>query len=809
MPQEPLGGREELPREAHVLQLVVRDHARRQLVERVDLGAREGEQDRRVGGDHELRALVDEVAEHRQEAELALRRERRLGLVEQVEAARHETRPEEPEEALPVRVGVEVDAVAPLHVAERRAERPLRQAERVRGPVVARVVGLERRELGEHGRAHLREPLRVAEEVLGAQEEAARRAGAAPGEPHAPGEGARARERRVGGQVVAPDRRQPRGGRDRLEPRRLARPVLADEAGDRRAEGDRARGAHRRNGERVGRGGAGAGRGEGDGEEHGGRPLRVVCCVFGAHRAAGDRRWPPTNKQHATAVRHASADRLPRPRGGGAARPAAPAPPAARPRGGAAAAARRAARPARAAGGGAAGGAAGARGVARGAVGDARRRAAGAVAYGGRAARQHGARGGGGARPARAALRGHAAAGVDGGERRRGAAAAAGAAAARRPGRGVAGGAAAPDLPGHALGAAVDVPLRGARRRGGAHRGPVRARGREVPARRLPAAHAGAHRAGRRPRAARAAPLPARPRGRDRRQVHPPRRGDVRLRAHVRAGGGRVLRGGGARRPPPERRGGGRARLRDGAPRDPRVAAHLLRLPERRAARAQGDARGGAGARDPGRDRGARRAVRAVLGLVREGRHPPRQRGPPVRRERAAGGEGARRLRRGGRRPRGRRGAARGGARRVARFTTEDTEDTENGGDSGASRRGHRVVRAHRRLLACPLCVLRVLRGEPPGPGLRAPPPPRGVRRAPSCGQAAGRLPLPHRPCASPALSPSPPSWRPSPPPPTRSAPRGTPRTGGPTPSSTATRPTRGWSGSRPTPRGRSTRRPS
>ena len=68
--------------------------------------------------DDELGILRDHVLDHRNEAELAQRGERRFGLVEQIESSRNKAGAEQLQEALPVRVGVEVHAVSALERVE-------------------------------------------------------------------------------------------------------------------------------------------------------------------------------------------------------------------------------------------------------------------------------------------------------------------------------------------------------------------------------------------------------------------------------------------------------------------------------------------------------------------------------------------------------------------------------------------------------------------------------------------------------------------------------------------------------------------
>src|SRR5437867_1803845 len=76
-------------RTPHAIEIVIRDHLHGHPIEGIDLCVREREQQRRMRRNDELRILRDHVADHREEGELALRRERRLRLVQQVQAAGH------------------------------------------------------------------------------------------------------------------------------------------------------------------------------------------------------------------------------------------------------------------------------------------------------------------------------------------------------------------------------------------------------------------------------------------------------------------------------------------------------------------------------------------------------------------------------------------------------------------------------------------------------------------------------------------------------------------------------------------------
>ena len=76
-------------------------------------------------------SVLDHVADHRHERQLALRRQRRFRFVQQIQSVRHEPRLKQLEKALSVRILVEVHAVPLFHVGERRGERTLREPSRI------------------------------------------------------------------------------------------------------------------------------------------------------------------------------------------------------------------------------------------------------------------------------------------------------------------------------------------------------------------------------------------------------------------------------------------------------------------------------------------------------------------------------------------------------------------------------------------------------------------------------------------------------------------------------------------------------
>src|SRR2546421_3243500 len=127
-PQKRRGIVQERPRQDHVIQVPVRDRPDWETVEAVNGRAGEREQDGRVRRDDELRVALDQIEQDREQAELVLRGEGGLGLVQQIEPAWHEASLEQIEERLPMRAPVRIPSVAALHVAERRARRTDRKS---------------------------------------------------------------------------------------------------------------------------------------------------------------------------------------------------------------------------------------------------------------------------------------------------------------------------------------------------------------------------------------------------------------------------------------------------------------------------------------------------------------------------------------------------------------------------------------------------------------------------------------------------------------------------------------------------------
>ena len=160
------------------------------------------------------------------ETELALRRKRRFGLVENVQATRYEAGSEQLEKALAVRVRVEVHSIALLERSERLCRRTARKAARPRRPIS--ILHVDLRQSGLHLRTQPCDVLREPEEVLGPQEEALVRA-PRPCKSETIGERSLGRERSVIPNGLAAYGWQADGRRNSLQQGRLAGPVLANE----------------------------------------------------------------------------------------------------------------------------------------------------------------------------------------------------------------------------------------------------------------------------------------------------------------------------------------------------------------------------------------------------------------------------------------------------------------------------------------------------------------------------------------------------------------------------------------------------
>ena len=187
--------------------------------------------------DDELRVLRDHVRDHRHQPELALGAQRRLRLVQQVEPARNEPRLEEPQEALAVRVGVEVHAVplAPSPPATGApdpspAPSPRRIDPRTRPPAPPGAAGTRSASADSRFAKPKKSSARRKNPRFVRRDHTSRSASAS---------SPLRVERGVGVQVGAADRREPRRRRDRLQQRRLPRAVLPDEEGHRAGQRQR------------------------------------------------------------------------------------------------------------------------------------------------------------------------------------------------------------------------------------------------------------------------------------------------------------------------------------------------------------------------------------------------------------------------------------------------------------------------------------------------------------------------------------------------------------------------------------------
>jgi len=199
-----------------------------------------------VRRDDELRVALDQVEQEREQPELVLRGQGRLGLVQEIQPAGHEPAPEQIEKCLPVGARVRVPPVAALHVAQRRSRRAGREPLRVAGAVAVLVIEVEQpllELLALDGEAALE-----AEEVLGAQEKAS--VGALrPGEPQRRRQQTLSSERAVSRYLGRSDGRKARRCGDPLEQRGLPRPVLPHEAGHAGRQIERRQGLDGRDGE--------------------------------------------------------------------------------------------------------------------------------------------------------------------------------------------------------------------------------------------------------------------------------------------------------------------------------------------------------------------------------------------------------------------------------------------------------------------------------------------------------------------------------------------------------------------------------
>ena len=123
LPQVPFGGVEKPAHLLDGLQVVVADAVGACLVELVDSGAGHGEQDRRVGGDHELGSGVGGAVDDREQRERPGERERSLGLIEQVQPFGAESVGGEREERLAMGLGMQRNVAVDRRGRERTGRR--------------------------------------------------------------------------------------------------------------------------------------------------------------------------------------------------------------------------------------------------------------------------------------------------------------------------------------------------------------------------------------------------------------------------------------------------------------------------------------------------------------------------------------------------------------------------------------------------------------------------------------------------------------------------------------------------------------
>ena len=106
MSQEPPGITQKVAREVHVLERVVEHLAYWRFVKRDDARSREGEKQGGMRGHNELGVLRQHLLDQGNEPELALWREWRFGLVQQIQAAGNKAVLKDLEKALAVAVKV-------------------------------------------------------------------------------------------------------------------------------------------------------------------------------------------------------------------------------------------------------------------------------------------------------------------------------------------------------------------------------------------------------------------------------------------------------------------------------------------------------------------------------------------------------------------------------------------------------------------------------------------------------------------------------------------------------------------------------
>lgn len=180
--------------------------------------------------DHELGPGLHGVANHREKAELALRRQRRLGLVEEKESSGGEPLLKEVQKGLTVGARIGVLSVACVQRSDRGAVRSLRQRTRVVGGI--RELPIDPLQLPLVLDPLCGQLLLEAEEVLGPEEEAATGA-AAPRQTELTCQTPLRFERGITLRPRRPDRREPGRNREGLQEGRLPRAVLPDQYRDR------------------------------------------------------------------------------------------------------------------------------------------------------------------------------------------------------------------------------------------------------------------------------------------------------------------------------------------------------------------------------------------------------------------------------------------------------------------------------------------------------------------------------------------------------------------------------------------------
>jgi hypothetical protein len=153
-----------------MLDFVVGDPADGLWVEAIDRSIWERHQHWWVGGDHELRVLLlDHHLQHGQQPKLAHRRERRLRLIQQVQAVWNKAWLEQRKIALAMRVGIQIVAIPLAHIGQLVQEGHFSQAARLFRAILVLLV--DRGQLALELFAGVAIPLDESEEILGTHEE--------------------------------------------------------------------------------------------------------------------------------------------------------------------------------------------------------------------------------------------------------------------------------------------------------------------------------------------------------------------------------------------------------------------------------------------------------------------------------------------------------------------------------------------------------------------------------------------------------------------------------------------------------------